>query len=80
MLFLNPLRALSALRGSILLTAEHAENAKDSIRAFIPTLFPITLRVLSVLSGLILFSAKSANPTKKQTVMLTARLPIAHAE
>ena len=34
---------LSALRGFILLTAEPAEFAKDSVRAFTPMLFPMTL-------------------------------------
>ena len=58
MLFLNPLRVLRVLCGSILLTAKPAEYAKDSVTVFILTLFPLTLRVLSVLRGFILLNRR----------------------
>ena len=47
------LRVLSVLSGSILLTAERAEYAKDLVMASILTLFLNSLSVLSVLRGFI---------------------------
>ena len=62
---IQPLRVLSVLRVSIFsLTAERAETAKGSVRAFIPSLIPITLRVLCVLRGFILLTTEPAEIAK----------------
>ena len=72
MLFFNPLRALSVLCGSILLTAAPAESAKDSGTAFLSALFPITLRVLGVLRGFILINRR----VRKERKGFGVRAPI----
>ena len=66
MLFLNPLRVLSTLRGFILLTAEHAETAKDSVRTFSTKLFPLTLCALSALCGSIFSLTAEPAETAKE--------------
>ena len=63
--YLHPLRVLCVLCGLLVnVTAEDAEIAKDSVRAFSTKLLPITLCVLSVLSGFILINRRDRGARK----------------